>query len=128
MERVEEKMNKKGISMIVLIIMIAVFLILLVTVILTAKNERISDRAREAAFKATVLSYKEQLDDYIANQEFINSGRFDAYTVNFDTSNIRTAIPDIAEWDEEKYIVKEGKLVYVHGNAEEKAWSEQVLK
>ena len=76
------KKNKKGISLIVLIISIIVIIILVSTIMLTVtKNNSISN-AKEATFKQNMLTIQDEYAIYLSNKYKENSTEFRQECVN----------------------------------------------
>ena len=69
--------KKNGISLIVLMITIIVMAILLTAIILNVKDENVSNRASEMRIKTDVEAFKEELENYISDQEiiFVSEGK-----------------------------------------------------
>ena len=118
-------MEKRGISLVVLVITIIVLTILAGAVIISLSNSGIIARGNEAVFKANVDSYKTELALYIADQ-IITDSSFSASTFDATTSttpSITTVIPSMTTEDSEKFSVDNGSLVYVGDNESEIGWA-----
>jgi len=85
--------NKKGISLIVLVITIVVIIILAGAVILGLVDNNVINKASEAKFKTDSDTFKSELALYVDSQYMENIGEFNADTLNANT----TTNPSITE-------------------------------
>lgn len=126
--------NKKGISLVVLAITIAVAAVLLGAVILEVKDSNVEVLAEEASFKQSVSSFKDELDlylnqqklDYAANNEVFSLKKHGNYDVE-ETKNIVKS--SIGTSFEGQLRVVEGRLKLINNNkfsAEERQWFDEV--
>lgn len=118
-------MEKRGVSLIVLVITIIIMTILATVIIVSLNNSGIIDRSNEAVFKANVDSYKTELSLYIADQ-YIDDAEYNPNTLNASTStnpSITTVIPSMTTEDSAKFAVSSGNLVYVGSDASELQWA-----
>ena len=132
------KKNKRGISLIVLIIKIIVMLILVSVVVVSFNNNNPIGKAKEAKFKSDLSSFRDELEDNI-NDILIKNANKSEYDINVDSGdygNLRIYIPDITEEYANKLLIKKGKLLYIgddskadyekyHDDTEE-AWAKSV--
>lgn len=141
--------KKNGISLIVLIITIIVMAILLTAIILNVKDENVSNRASEMRIKTDVEAFKEELENYISDQEIIFVSEGKSYNkeklyaneteVIYDDKaiegiNIYDILPSVSK-DNYKgsFKVEKGKLVFVNSGEyefldEEINWINEVLQ
>ncbi|MDD2376523.1 MAG: hypothetical protein PHD15_04395 [Clostridia bacterium] len=120
--------NKKGISLIVLVITIIVIIILAGAVILSLANNNPIESANEATFKTNVDAYNSELTLAISNQHLQNQS-FDPTTFDKGVWNggtigetIKKYIPSITVADGLKFEIQDSKLVYVGINETEQDW------
>lgn len=71
------KENKKGISLIVLIITIVVIIILAVAIIINLSNTNIVNNSNSAVIKSDIANLKQELELYISNEYMNNLGVYD---------------------------------------------------
>jgi len=122
--------NKKGISLIVLVITIIVIIILAGAVVLSlSKNNPISS-ATEATFKSTIDAYNSELTmsiskkyvlDFTLDTTKFNATTWDGNPLVTDNT-VKEFIPSMTAQDGLKYRIDEGKLVYVGSNTNELGW------
>mgnify|MGYP004658712271 FL=1 len=132
------KKNKKGISLIVLIITIIDVIILSSVIIVSINKNNPIKSAKEAKFKSDLSSFRDELEDNI-NDILIKNADKSEYDINVDSGdygNLRIYIPDITEEYANKLLIKKGKLLYIgddskadyekyHDDTEE-AWAKSV--
>ena len=118
------KKEKKGISLIVLVITIILIAILAGVGISIVINERYFEEADYASFLYSFEGYKNELEDYIGNQDFLNNGRYDRKSLNADKTHlsykgsnidgqtIKNIIKSISEEHLNEIIVENGYLKY----------------
>ena len=109
------KKNKRGISLIVLIITIIVMLILVSVIVVSFSNNNPIGKANEAKFKADLSSFRDELDANVNDIIFGESNKSDMdINVNVgDYALLRKYIPDITEEYANKLLIKKGKLLYI---------------
>lgn len=109
------KKNKRGISLIVLIITIIVMLILVSVIVVSFSNNNPIGKANEAKFKADLSSFRDELDANVNDIIFGESNKSDMdINVNVgDYALLRKYIPDITEKYANKLLIKNGKLLYI---------------
>ena len=126
--------NKKGISLIVLIITILVVLILTSVIVMSFDNNSPIGRANEAKFKSDLSTFRDELmathtENSITNVDYSKED------INVDAGNIgkmRVYIPDITEEYANKLLIKRGNLLYINDETseyyyeEEKNWAKTV--
>ena len=142
-------MEKKGISLIVLVITIIIMGILLSAVILNIKDDNISVKATETKIKNDVASIKEELQNYISHMEHEYTIKGDVYSKSklnansssaqyngnsiYGVNNIYDILPSMNRGD---YIgafeIKNGILKFVNEGEynftdEEKTWIAEIL-
>ena len=127
----ESKEIKNGISLIMLVITIIVIIVISTAVILTLTKNNPIDSAKEASFKADVKTISEQLNVYISKQTTDTLGKFKVRDLELNettTPNINEILTSIKGSNVEgKVEVKEGKLIYIGTNEEEKSWFDEVI-
>lgn len=118
------KKNMKGISLVVLVITIVLVIILAGVGISAIVSNRYFEEADYANFLSSFNGYKEELEDYIANEEFINNGRYDRTSLNADKDHlsykgvnlpgktIRTIIKTLSDSNLDLIIIENGNLKY----------------
>ena len=115
-EEIKANNDKKGISLIVLVITIIVIIILAVAVILSIANNNPIENAKEARFKNDVKTMQEELELLKATNYAKNNG----------TSYEEIKITDLKSATNytDDFLVKDGKLKYIEGKLtdEEKTW------
>ena len=115
-EEIKRTSEKKGISLIVLVITIIVIIILAVAVILSIANNNPIENAKEARFKNDVKAMQEELELLKATNYAKNNG----------TSYEEIKITDLKSATNytDDFLVKDGKLKYIEGKLtdEEKTW------
>lgn len=120
----------KGISLIVLIITILVIIVLAGAVILLLTENNPIRKANKAVFLNDVNSFNTELSLYITDQYVKTNSLFETTKLNAkkheDSSNnilqINKVIPSMKGRYLDIFEVKEGKLVYIGTNEEEKEW------
>lgn len=126
--------NKKGISLIVLIITILVILILTSIIVMSFDNNNPIGRANEAKFKADLTSFRDELmtthiDKSITNVDYVKE------EINVGVGNLskmKFYIPDITEEYANKLIITRGNLLYNNDETsedydeKEKKWAKDV--
>lgn len=105
-------LNKKGISLIVLVITIVVMIILAGAVILTLVNSGIIGQTKMGIFKNDVSSYKAELTAYIAN-EMLTNENFKVEEFSRDSALIKSCITSMSDVDAERFLIIQGKLIYI---------------
>ena len=114
----ERIIDKKGISLIVLVITIIVIIILAVAVILSIANNNPIEKAKEARFKNDVKAMQEELELLKASNYAKNNG------VSYNDPEISIGDLKSATNYQEKFDVKDGELKYKEDKLtdEEKTW------
>ncbi|MDD2377202.1 MAG: hypothetical protein PHD15_05310, partial [Clostridia bacterium] len=105
--------NKKGISLIVLVITIIVIIILAGAVILSLANNNPIESANEATFKTNVAEYNSELAMAITNK-YLQDNSFDSATFDAGvwdgtgdgTGTIKEYITSMSEVDAAKYEIQ----------------------
>jgi Tfp pilus assembly protein PilE len=124
----------KGISLIVLVITIIVIIILAGTVILSLSTNNPITQAKQATFKAGADAYNSELamtlsSKYVAKPTFnpktLYAGVWDGNPINT-SGTIKEYIPSITSVDAAKYIIQQGKLVYVGIDTNEKLFAKDL--
>jgi hypothetical protein len=125
------KSTKDGISLIILVITIIVIIVLAGAVILSLSQNNPINSATEATFKATIDTYKSDLamsisSKYVQDQTFnpsrVYAGTWDGNDLN-KLNTVKEYVPTISAIDGQKYIIQDGKLVYIGSKTTEKLWS-----
>ncbi len=116
-----KKTNKRGISLIVLVITIIVMIILASAIILSLSNSGIIGRANEASFKTDVKSIQEELTIELADA--ILEDRADALE-----GVAAETVLDSAQKYPEKFVISNQKLMYIGEKvtADERAYLDQI--
>lgn len=131
--------NKKGVSFIVLVVTIIVSIILLSVVVLNIKNSNVMSESSETKFKANIKTYQDELADYISEQEFQNSGRYndslyaDLKVVKYENTvlpniTIKDVISSITDSDLENFIVYNSEVMYTGSDTTEMMWASDLIK
>ena len=112
------KLNKKGISLIVLVVTIAVVLVLVGAVILRMRDESITQRAMEVKLKNNITVIKEEWETYLqklkTDEASTNKRALDLTTVDYDVATTNTKLPSISSAGlEGEFRVEDGDLVYI---------------
>ena len=134
------KKNKKGISLIVLIITIIVVIILASIVLVTLSNSRPVEKANEAKFKSDLSSFKQQLlathvDNAVDDPSYVK----EEVNVNLQNGKVQgnygmmqKYIPDITRQYSKKLFIKDGELFYTYDeksgdySKQEEKWAREV--
>ncbi len=112
---------KKGISLIVLVITIIVIIILAGSVILSLADNNPISSANESKFKTNTEQYNSELgmvisSKYLLDNTFVpesfNAGKWDGTEAN-KAGTIKEYITNITPQDGSKFVIQNGKLVYV---------------
>lgn len=125
--------NKKGISLIVLVITIIVMIILAGVVLLEFSDDNPIGDANETKFKADLSAYKDELDIYIADKRVDVSRTGQTYDPTDDTNlddvtgaNVLTYITNFKEDYYSSVKILDGELVYFGTDSIEKGWAGEV--
>jgi type II secretory pathway pseudopilin PulG len=120
-------LNRRGISLIVLVITIIVIVILAGAVIINLANNGPVMQASQATFKANLAEYNNELSLYISNQYLLNDGKFNSDSLNALTpAEVKDIIKGITAEDAQKIRVIDGKLAYIGADQNEIVWAEQM--
>ena len=123
--------EKKGISLITLVITIIVIIILAAAVILTLNNNNPIENAKEATFKSDVKTLQSELTMYIAKQTADTLGGFKAEELNLSettTPKIEEILTSIKSSGlKGKVEVQNGKLVYTGTIEKEEKWFNEIM-
>ena len=123
--------EKKGISLITLVITIIVIIILVAAVILTLNNNNPIENAKEATFKSDVKTVQSELTMYISKQTADTLGGFKAEELNLSettTPKIEEILTSIKSSGlEGKVEVQNGKLVYTGTIEKEEKWFKEIM-
>lgn len=115
---------KSGISLIVLLITVLVMAILLTTVVLSIKDQHMTDSAYEAVIKEKIESYRIDIDDYVSKQELEQGFSYNKELLNADKNsitydsnkidgNIFSILNSMTAEDSEMFKIENGKLIYL---------------
>ena len=121
-------MNKKGISLVVLVITIIVMAVLATVIIISLNNNGIITNATEAVFKQNVNNYKTELALYIADR-YVDNYSFSVSSFNATAStnpSITTVIPSMTTEDSAKFEIVNGELTYTGNDADEIEWATEL--
>ena len=123
--------EKKGISLITLVITIIVIIILAAAVILTLNNNNPIENAKEATFKSDVKTVQSELTMYISKQTADTLGVFKAEELNLSettTPKIEEILTSIKSSGlKGKVEVQNGKLVYTGTIEKEEKWFKEIM-
>ena len=120
--------QKRGISLIVLIVTIIAIIILAAAVILTiSKNNPVSS-AKEATFKEDMANIQDELSMYISKKYTDDPLSFDKSSINLSGDSMVTELPSTKKYKDKVLVVK-GKLVKNNSkvNSDEKKWFNEVI-
>ena len=106
------KEQKKGISLIVLVITIIVMLILASAVIISLSNSNIITKAKEAVLKTDVKNFAQELSVSLAEQKLNNKYLEIDNVTETDLAEIKKYIPNFDEKYAGKIFIQNGELVY----------------
>ena len=126
--------NKKGVSLMVLIITMVVLAILVGAVIMQSRSTRTEKRAEEAKFKQSISSFLDELDMYMSNQKIAAAEENRIFTVDdIDAENdeaVNAIITSIVGTEYEgKFLIVDGKLQIKEGadfTSDEQTWFSEV--
>ena len=102
--------NKKGISIIVLIVTIIVIIILGTIVILTLNNSNPIESAKESTFKDDIRTFQDDLSLRIAKEYTDKQGQRDG-KINASGENVKEYIPSFTDKYLNKFAIVDDKLV-----------------
>ena len=120
------KKDKKGISLIVLIISIIVIIILVSTIMLTVtKNNSISS-AKEATFKQDMLTIQDEYAMYLSNKYKEKPTEFYQSSVNLAGDEMVNELPSTKKYKDRVSIVK-GNITWIGENETEHKWFLEVI-
>ena len=123
-------MKKNGITMVALIVTIAIIIILVTASLSTIINKRYFSKADEMNFSSNFDNYKNELEDYIGEQDVLGNGRYnssklfaDAVGIYYngevlENQTIKNIIPTISDEFINNIKVYQGRLVYTGENVE----------
>ena len=106
------KEQKKGISLIVLVITIIVMIILASAVIISLSNSNIITKAKEAVLKTDVKNFAGELSVSLAEQKLNNKDLEFEDVTETDVEEIKKYIPNFDEKYAGKIFIQNGELVY----------------
>ena len=120
--------DKRGISLIVLVITIILMIILGAAVIISLNGGGTISRANEAVFKNDIKKYQEQLNMAIANEKLNQNDVRDkitamGYEQDGNPNSVYTYVPDFKKKYEGKLVIKEDFIVYVGLDDKEREWT-----
>jgi hypothetical protein len=127
----KKKYLKRGISLIVLVITIIVIIILAGAVILSLSQNNPISSATEASFKSNAQTYNSELSiavatkyvlDFAFNPKTLYATKWDGTTGNIPGS-VKQYITSMTAKDGDKYIIQQGKLIYVGIDTNEKQFA-----
>ena len=123
--------EKKGISLITLVITIIVIIILAAAVILTLNNNNPIENAKEATFKSDVKTLHSELTMYISKQTADTLGGFKAEDLTLSettTPKIEEILTSIKSSGlKGKVEVQNGKLIYTGTIEKEEKWFNEIM-
>ena len=104
--------NKKGISLIVLIVTIIVITILAAVVILTLSKNNPIESAKEARFKEDVRIFQDELALAVSKEYANAGGQRDEKITTSDFDAIKEYIPSFNEKYKDKFVIQDDELRY----------------
>lgn len=126
-------MKNRGISLIILVLILIVLFTLAATIIIFILNDSPTSQIKEASFKTNVDSYKSQLNKVVMNQYFsdhsfqIGTFDFPVWDGTGDGSlSVKACIPCMTDDDAKKFAVIDGTLVYVGNEQNEIEWLTEI--
>ncbi len=133
------KKERSGISLIMLMIIIAVSLILLAAVVLNIRKGDTVEASSELQFKSNIRTYQTELEDYISDKEVENGGRYNStlYATEkivkhdgavISNQTIKDIIPSMTDSDVAKYYIYNSKLLYIGTDVKEQMWSSDIVE
>ena len=132
------KEDKRGISLIVLVITIVVIIIIATVVILTLNENSPVGRAREATFKSDMKTIEEEFAMYVSNKSVESKGKFELETLNagedniiYNTKegeggNIYEVIPSAKKKYEGEFEIIKGELYYKGSSEGKLIWAKEI--
>ena len=117
--------DKKGISLIVLVITIIVIIILAVAVILSIANNNPIENAKEARFRNDMKVIEEELNLYIA-KKYADSLGASTVVVDLDGENMVKALPSTKDYKDKVKIVGGNLELTNSASEEEKTWAKKI--
>ena len=117
--------EKRGISLIVLVITIIVIIILAVAVILSIANNNPIENAKEARFRNDMKVIEEELNLYIAKKYADDLGN-STEVVNLDGENMVKALPSTKDYKDKVKIVGGNLELTGSASEEEREWAEKI--
>ena len=127
-----KKINKTGISLIVLIVTIIVIIILAAVVILTIQKNNPVESAKEAAFKEDIRAYQDELNMYITKEYQSMGGQRDTKitatgyekdsTSDEYINSVYKYLNSFKKKYEGKIAIKDDKIAYVGFDEKEREW------
>lgn len=122
--------NKKGISLITLIVTIVIVIILASAIIMMITRNNPFASAKEATFKHSVKEYQSELSLFLMNKTLNENGNINLSQENYDgkigANSIAIPISSINDKDIVKFSVQNGKLVYIGIDEKEIEWANEV--
>ena len=124
-KEIKRTSEKKGISLIVLVITIIVIIILAVAVILSIANNNPIENAKEARFRNDMKVIEEELNLYIAKKYADNLGT-NTEVVNLDGEKMVKALPSTKDYKDKVKIVGGNLELTGSASKKEKEWAEKI--
>ena len=131
--------ERKGISLIVLIITIIVMIILATSIILVLSSSGIISNAQKSAFQSDIKTMEEELNVYLSTKYLETNGTYqkDSLNASKDTleesgevvegKNIQDVITSMENKYLDKIVIRNGKIEYIGEKLKEIEWSNEVL-
>ena len=133
-----KNINKKGISLIVLIITIIVIIILAAVVILTLSKNNPIESAKEAAFKEDIRVYQDELNMYITKEYQSLAGQRDnkitatGYEKDSTSEEYNNSVYKYLSSFKKKYenkiAIENDEIVYIGRDKKEREWTNNIVK
>ena len=120
--------QRRGISLVALIITIIVLIILTGAVIMSITGENNTmEKASEAVFKNDMTTYREELSTNVMQRQLNANGAYDKSQVDATGDGLKQYIPSITEGYKEKLKIEDAKLYYIDiTNEQEFGWAAEL--
>lgn len=117
---------KRGISITILVITMIIMIIIAGAVIANLRKDNSINKAHKAAFKQDIKEFSKELQLELDGR-IMEDDMFDPYKVNADTySDIKKYIKKFTKEYEGLVVIKNGELVYIGSDSEEKEWMNEI--
>ena len=133
-----KRINKNGISLIVLIVTIIVIIILAAVVILTLSKNNPIESAKQAAFKEDIRAYQDELNMYITKEYQSLAGQRDSKitatgyekdsTSEEYNNSVYKYLSSFKKKYENKIAIENDEIVYIGRDKKEREWTNNIVK